>query len=107
MLSTKRLVLSTIVALISSGTVAANVHAFPEVDPSFNLQQIRLQEQDIRDGLIRSGQSAKPAAEGPSYGAVTNYHSAIESRQTIETDNPQAQLSLAERHRQSAARRNK
>lgn len=57
-LSAKRLVISTIVAVISSGTVVANACAFPKIDnPSFNTQQIRLQERDIRDHELKQGEA--------------------------------------------------
>ena len=45
----KRFTLSALSVLLSVGAIAADAQALPKMDPSFNLQSLRLNELDTRN----------------------------------------------------------
>lgn len=101
----KRLVLSAIVATVASSTVAPIAYALPEIDSSFNLLEFRRREQDIREGLVVI---EKEPAEKSSYEAYeTETHEEPTANSSPSADETQEPLSLIERRRQLAERRNK
>lgn len=93
----QRLLLSAITVALSTSAVAYNAQALPALDPSFDLQELRLREFDIRDGGVSpEASSADSTYEGSPY-----------SRNEAEVEQSPKRNSFLELRRQLAERRNK